>query len=133
MISGKGNRIEEVDIHHTLEAVGVGVVDSRYVGIDWQEVQDMASTVDVEVVELHMRDSPRVEEMLRGKVEGHARTVKEAGTVMAGDAGTWATDIQMEAGQSTAVREQGMHHTLKAGQVGWAEEEADKRMKMKSR
>jgi len=35
-------------------------------------------------------------------------------------------------GQSIAVKEQVMHHTLKAGQVGWAEEEADKRTKMKS-
>ena len=117
MISGKGNRIEEVDIHHTLEVVGVGVVDGRYVAVDWQEVQDMASTVDVEVVELHMKDNPRVEGMLRGKVEEHANTVKEAGIGKEGDAGTWATDIQIEAGQSTAVKEQGMHHTLKAGQV----------------
>jgi hypothetical protein len=117
MISGKGNRIEEVDIHHTLEAVGVGVVDSHYVGVDWQEVQDMASTVDVEVFELHMTDSPRVEGMLRGKAEGHGSTVKEAGTGMAGDAGTWATGTQIEAGQSTAVKEQGVHHTSKIEQV----------------
>ena len=88
MISGKDNRIEEVDIHHTLEAVGVGVVDSRYVGIDWQGVQDMASTVDVEVVELHMKGSPRVGEKPRVKVEEHVNTVKEAGTEMAEDAGT---------------------------------------------
>jgi hypothetical protein len=118
MISGKGNRIEEVDIHHILEAVGVGVVDSHHVGVDWQEVQDMASTVDVEVVEPRTKDSQRVEGMLRGKAEEHASTVKEVGTGMAGDAGTWAIDIQIEAGQSTAVKEQGVHHTSKVEQVG---------------
>jgi len=133
MISGKDNRIEEVDIHHTLEAVGVVVVDSRYVGIDWQEVQGMASTVGVEVVELHMKGSPRVGEKPHVKVEGHASTVKEVGTEMAEGAGTWATDIQMEAGQSSAEMEQGVHHTSKAGQVDWAEEVASKRTKMKSR
>jgi hypothetical protein len=35
----------------------------------------MASTVDVEMVEFHMKDSPRVEGMLRGKEEEHASTV----------------------------------------------------------
>jgi hypothetical protein len=88
MISGKGNRIEEVDIHHTLEAVGVGVVDSRHVVIDQEEVHDTASTVGVEVVELHMKDSPRTEGKPHVKVEEHGSNVKEAGTEMAGDAGT---------------------------------------------
>ena len=118
MISGKDTRIEEVDIHHTLEAVGMGVVDTRYVVFDLQEVRDMASTVDVEVVGPHMRDSPRAGEMLREMAEGHASTVKEAGIEMVGDAGTWATDTQMEPGQSTVETEQGVHHTSKAGQVG---------------
>jgi hypothetical protein len=36
---------------------------------------------------------------------------------MAGDAGTWATGTQIEAGQSTAVKEQGVHHTSKVEQV----------------
>ena len=71
----------------------------------------MASTVDVEVVGLRMKDSPRVGETLRGKVEGRESTVKEAGTEMAGDAGRWVTAIQMATGQSTAVKEQGVHHT----------------------
>ena len=133
MISGKDTRIEEVDIHHTLEAVGVGVVDTRHVVVDQQEVQGMASTVDVEEVGPHMMDSPRVEEMLRGKVEGHASTVKEAGTVMGGDAGTWATGSHMTAGRSTVETEQGVHRTSKAGQVDWAEEEADKKRMMTSR
>jgi hypothetical protein len=77
----------------------------------------MASTVDVEVVELRMRDSPRVEGKPHVKVEGHASTVKAAGTEMAEDAGKWVTDIQIEAGQSTAETEQGVHHTSKVEQV----------------
>lgn len=37
---------------------------------------------------------------------------------MAGHAGMWVTDNQMATGQSTAVKEQGVHHTSKVEQVG---------------
>lgn len=88
MISGKDNQIEEVDIHHTLEGVGVGVLDNRYAVADQEEVLDMASTADAEEVGLHKQDNPRVAEKSHVMEEGHANTVEEAGIGMAEDAGT---------------------------------------------
>jgi len=88
MISGKDNQIEEVDIHHTHEGVGLGVVDNRYAVADQEVVLDMASTAGAEEVGLHKQDSPRVGEKSHVMEEGHANTVKEAGIGMAEDAGT---------------------------------------------
>jgi hypothetical protein len=68
MISGKDNQIEELDIHHTLEAVVEGVVDSQDVAVQGQEVRDMASKNVGEmagVVGPRMRDSLKAAETWR--------------------------------------------------------------------
>lgn len=68
MISGKDNRIEELDIHHTLEAVVEGVVDRRDVAVQGREMRDMASNLDAEMAGVRgprMKDSLKAAETWR--------------------------------------------------------------------
>lgn len=74
MSSGKDNRIEGVDIHHTLEAVVVGV-GSQDVAVQGEDVQGIASTVAVEGVVRRTWDSLVAGATQHEKAEGHASIV----------------------------------------------------------